>query len=75
MAVSINCDLGEAFGIWRLGDDEGACPSSHTQTLPADITHPIPAPCGARLGWPSSTAFASALIQDCPTGKVLAGAK
>ena len=26
MAVSINCDLGEAFGIWRLGDDEGCMP-------------------------------------------------
>lgn len=26
MAVTINCDMGEAFGIWRLGDDEGCMP-------------------------------------------------
>jgi UPF0271 protein len=53
MAVSINCDLGEAFGIWRLGDDEGCMPFIHTQTLPADITHPIPAPC-ALVSWPAA---------------------
>jgi len=27
MAITINCDVGEAFGIWRLGDDEGCMPS------------------------------------------------
>jgi UPF0271 protein len=26
MAVEINCDMGEGFGIWRLGDDEGLMP-------------------------------------------------
>ncbi len=26
MAVTVNCDMGEAFGIWRLGDDEGCMP-------------------------------------------------
>lgn len=26
MAVTINCDMGEAFGIWRMGDDEGCMP-------------------------------------------------
>ncbi len=25
----INCDMGESFGIWRLGDDEGIMPSIH----------------------------------------------
>jgi len=26
MTITINCDMGEAFGIWRLGDDEGCMP-------------------------------------------------
>lgn len=26
MGITINCDMGEAFGIWRLGDDEGCMP-------------------------------------------------
>ena len=26
MAVTINCDMGEAFGIWHMGDDEGCMP-------------------------------------------------
>lgn len=26
MPITINCDVGEAFGIWRLGDDEGCMP-------------------------------------------------
>lgn len=26
MAVTINCDMGEAFGIYRMGDDEGCMP-------------------------------------------------
>ena len=27
--VLINCDMGESFGIWRLGDDAGLMPSIH----------------------------------------------
>jgi UPF0271 protein len=27
--VLINCDMGESFGIWRLGDDERIMPSVH----------------------------------------------
>lgn len=27
--VPINCDMGEGFGIWRLGDDAGIMPSIH----------------------------------------------
>lgn len=26
MAVAVNCDMGEAFGIWSLGDDEALMP-------------------------------------------------
>src|SRR2546429_9647080 len=26
MAVTINCDMGEAFGIYRMGDDEACMP-------------------------------------------------
>ncbi len=27
--VLINCDMGEGFGIWKLGDDPGIMPSIH----------------------------------------------
>ena len=27
--VLINCDMGESFGIWRMGDDAGIMPSIH----------------------------------------------
>jgi lactam utilization protein B len=27
--VLINCDMGEGFGIWRLGDDAAIMPSIH----------------------------------------------
>ena len=26
MAVAMNCDMGESFGLYRLGDDEGMMP-------------------------------------------------
>src|SRR5580765_7613551 len=26
MAVTINCDMGEGYGIWRMGDDEACMP-------------------------------------------------
>lgn len=26
MAVDINCDMGESFGLWKMGDDEGIMP-------------------------------------------------
>jgi UPF0271 protein len=29
MAISINCDMGEAFGLYRCGDDDGLMPFIH----------------------------------------------
>ena len=29
MAITINCDMGEAFGLYRCGDDEGIMPFIH----------------------------------------------
>jgi 5-oxoprolinase (ATP-hydrolysing) subunit A len=29
MMVLLNCDMGESFGIWRMGDDAGIMPSIH----------------------------------------------
>ncbi|MFN3937184.1 MAG: LamB/YcsF family protein [Gemmobacter sp.] len=29
MAVTINCDMGESFGLWRMGDDAGMMPLIH----------------------------------------------
>ena len=33
MAVTINCDIGEAFGIYRMGDDEACMPYVRRKTL------------------------------------------
>jgi 5-oxoprolinase (ATP-hydrolysing) subunit A len=27
--ILLNCDMGESFGIWRLGDDQRIMPSIH----------------------------------------------
>ena len=29
MAVAINCDMGEGFGLYKMGDDEGIMPLHH----------------------------------------------
>ena len=29
MAVTINCDMGESFGLYRMGDDQGMMPLIH----------------------------------------------
>jgi lactam utilization protein B len=37
--LTINCDMGEAFGIYHLGDDEDVMPFG-TRTWPAASTRP-----------------------------------
>ena len=29
MPVTVNCDMGESFGLWRMGDDAGLMPFIH----------------------------------------------
>jgi UPF0271 protein len=43
-AIDLNCDLGESFGIWRLGDDEPML----------DIVTSANVACGAHAGDPST---------------------
>ena len=39
--VAINCDMGEAFSIYRCGDDEGLMPLDHrSRTWRAASTPP-----------------------------------
>lgn len=33
MAIEINCDMGEAFGLYRCGDDEGIMPLIHVANV------------------------------------------
>jgi UPF0271 protein len=33
MAVAINCDMGESFGLWRMGDDAALMPHIHVANV------------------------------------------
>ena len=33
--IDLNCDMGESYGAWRMGDDAGSCRSSRRRTSPA----------------------------------------
>jgi 5-oxoprolinase (ATP-hydrolysing) subunit A len=35
--ILLNCDMGESFGIWRLGDDEGIMPSIHIANVACGV--------------------------------------
>ena len=63
--ITINCDMGEAFGIYRLGDDEACMPF---------VTHANVA-CGGHAGWspmlgvaPQADGSFSVLLRSAWTG-------
>ena len=56
MAIVLNCDMGEAFGLYRCGDDEGIMPLIHSPMWPAASMPPTRASCAAPCSSPSSTA-------------------
>ncbi len=41
MPVTVNCDMGESFGLWKMGDDAGLMPLIHIATWPAAFTPAI----------------------------------
>ena len=41
--VAINCDMGEAYGIYRCGDDEAIMPYLDMANVACGFTPPIPA--------------------------------
>jgi len=36
--IDINCDMGESYGRWTLGNDEGVMPTSRPPISPAAFT-------------------------------------
>lgn len=54
LAIDINCDLGESFGNWRMGDDEGIMPLVTTANIA----------CGFHGGDPLVMARTAALARE-----------
>ena len=46
----INCDMGESFGLYRIGDDEALMPLIHSPTSPAASTAPTTTTCARPCG-------------------------
>jgi UPF0271 protein len=54
MTIDVNCDLGESFGNWRLGDDEGIMPLVTTANIA----------CGFHAGDPVVMAHTVKLVKE-----------
>jgi UPF0271 protein len=42
MPITINCDMGEAFGIYKMGEDEACMPYITHANVPVASTLPTP---------------------------------
>ena len=75
MAVEINCDMGESFGLYKMGDDEGLMPFITVANVAcgfhgSDYNHMRTTVQLAR-----SMASGSARIRRCPTCRASAAAR
>ena len=64
--VTINCDMGEAFGLYKMGDDEGLMPLIDVANVAcgfhgSDFNH-----MRKTVPWPKPMASRSAPIRRCP---------
>jgi UPF0271 protein len=71
----INCDMGEAFGLYKMGDDEGIMPLITVANVAcgfhgSDFNH-----MRATVSSPSSMASRSAPTPRFPISKASAGAR
>ena len=71
----INCDMGESFGIYRLGDDSAICPSSRRPMSPADSTRPISTICAERSAWLKHNGVKVGAHRRFPTSRVSAAVR
>ena len=77
MAVAMNCDMGESYGLYKMGEDEEMMPLiSRWRTLLAGSTALIPITCAATIkaGQDKRRAL-SAHILHCLTCKDSDGGK
>lgn len=49
--ILLNCDMGESFGAWRMGDDVHSMPLVDQANLACGFHAGDPLPCGARWSW------------------------
>ena len=73
--VDINCDMGEAFSIYRCGDDEGLMPLITVANVACGFHASDPSVMRPRWRWPSGTGCGSGRIRRCPTGRASAAAR
>ena len=56
MSVDINCDMGEGFGAYRIGEDEKIIPRSLPPISPAAFMRATRWSWNGPCDWPRSTA-------------------
>ena len=71
----INCDMGEAFGLYKMGDDAGLMPLIDVANVAcgfhaSDFNH-----MRTTVRWPRNMASRSAPIPRCPICKASAAAR
>ena len=54
--ININCDMGEGFGRWTLGDDAGILRWCRPRTSRPDSTAATRRSCAVSSGWPKRSA-------------------
>jgi len=64
--VIINCDMGEAFGLYKMGDDEGLMPHIDVANVAWDFMAPTSITCARPCALPNSMVSRLARIRLCP---------
>jgi len=67
--VIINCDMGEAFGLYKMGDDEGLMPRLTWPTSLAASMALTSITCARPCAWPNGMASRSGAHPSLPICK------
>ena len=73
--IDLNCDLGEGFGAWEMGNDAAMIDLASSVTSPAASMPATPISCVGRSSWRKRAASRSARIPAIATCTVLAGTR
>ena len=75
MRLTINCDMGEGFGLYRLGDDAAMMPHIDLANVACGFHASDPPTMRETVRLAKSTRLKSARIHLCPTCRALAVAR
>lgn len=73
--VTINCDMGEAFGIYRFGDDEACMPFVTHANIACGFHASDPVVMARTVRLAKAAESRSARIPACPTARASAAAR